>query len=99
MLRSPIEARGYRNINLDIRRLENREPCLLGDAHRLPFKDATLGMVVSKDNLEHFLEPWSVVKEVHRVLRAGGLSSGSPLYIPSMAMTFIGTASWGCGIY
>jgi hypothetical protein len=29
-------------------------------------------MVVSKDILEHFLEPWIVVKEGHRVLKGGG---------------------------
>jgi SAM-dependent methyltransferase len=29
-------------------------------------------MVVSKDTLEHFLEPWIAVKEVHRVLKEGG---------------------------
>ena len=72
MLRSPLQACGYRYINVDVRRLENGEPSLLGDAHRLPFKDATLDMVVSKDTLEHFLEPWIVVQEVHRVLKEGG---------------------------
>jgi SAM-dependent methyltransferase len=29
-------------------------------------------MVVSKDTFEHFLEPWEVVKEVHRILKDGG---------------------------
>ena len=48
MLRSPLQAHGYRYINVDVRRLENGEPSLLGDAHRLPFKDATLDMVVAK---------------------------------------------------
>jgi len=72
MLRAPLQARGYRYINLDVRYLGNGEPSLLGDAHRLPFKDATLDMVVSKDTLEHFLEPWIVVKEVLRVLKEGG---------------------------
>lgn len=72
ILRSALQARGYRYINLDIRRFGNGEPSLLGDAHQLPFKDCILDMVVSKDTLEHFLEPWIVVKEVHRVLKVGG---------------------------
>ena len=72
MLRQSLQERGYHYINLDIRCFENGEPSLIGDAHRLPFKDAAVDMVVSKDTLEHFLEPWIVVKEVYRVLRVGG---------------------------
>jgi SAM-dependent methyltransferase len=72
MLRSPLQARGYRYINLDNRCLGNSEPSLLGDAHYLPFADASVDLVVSKDTLEHFLEPWGVVQEVHRVLKVGG---------------------------
>lgn len=73
MLRSPIQARGYRYINLDVRDFGNGEPSLVGDAHRLPFHNATLDMVVSKDTLEHFLDPWGVVQEIHRVLKDEGL--------------------------
>jgi SAM-dependent methyltransferase len=72
MLRQPLQERGYHYINLDIRRLENGEPSLIGDAHRLPFRDAAVDLVVSKDTLEHFIDPWGVVKEVHRVLNVGG---------------------------
>jgi SAM-dependent methyltransferase len=71
-LRQPLQERGYRYINLDIQHLEPREPSLLSDAHRLPFKDASLDRVVSKDTLEHFLAPYDVVREVHRVLKEGG---------------------------
>jgi SAM-dependent methyltransferase len=72
MLRRPLRERGYGYINLDVHHFGNGEPSLVGDAHWLPFKDATLDMVVSKDTLEHFLNPSAVVSEVHRVLRAGG---------------------------
>jgi SAM-dependent methyltransferase len=72
MLRRPMEERGYHYINLDIHRFGNGEPSLIGDAHRLPFVDTCLDLVVSKDTLEHFLEPWVVVHEVHRVLKVGG---------------------------
>jgi SAM-dependent methyltransferase len=72
MLRQPLQERGYHYINLDIKHFGNTEPSLVGDAHRLAFKDASVDLVVSKDTLEHFLEPWVVVKEVHRVLKVGG---------------------------
>jgi SAM-dependent methyltransferase len=71
-LRQPLENLGYRYINLDIRQFENGEPSLTGDAHTLPFKDASFDLVVSKDTLEHFVDPWTVVKEVHRVLKQQG---------------------------
>src|SRR5262245_45844689 len=81
MLRQPLEERGYRYVNLDIQRFGNAEPSLIGDAHCLPFKDGMLDMVVSKDTLEHFLQPWLVVKEVHRVLKKGGLFA---IWVPFM---------------
>jgi SAM-dependent methyltransferase len=72
LLRQPLQERGYHYINLAIRHFENREPSLLGDTHQLPFNDASLDKVVSKDTLEHFLAPYKVVREVHRVLKGGG---------------------------
>jgi SAM-dependent methyltransferase len=72
MLRQPLQKRGYHYINLDVHRFENGEPSLIGDAHHLPFKDAALDVVVSKDTLEHFLEPGIAANEVHRVLKEGG---------------------------
>ncbi len=71
LLRQALQDRGYQYINLDIRGFGHGEPSLIADAHRLPFKDATLDLVVSKDTLEHFLEPSVVVREVRRVLKRG----------------------------
>jgi SAM-dependent methyltransferase len=59
-------------VNLDIQRCKNGEPSTISDAHSLPFRDASFQLVVSKDTLEHFLQPWTVVREVHRVLRDQG---------------------------
>jgi SAM-dependent methyltransferase len=69
-LRQPLQKHGYQYINLDIRRFGELEPTLIGDVHRLPFKEATLDVVISKDTLEHFLNPWAVAKEVHRTLKS-----------------------------
>ncbi|MDI6631230.1 MAG: class I SAM-dependent methyltransferase, partial [Thermoanaerobacteraceae bacterium] len=71
-LRQPLEKLGYRYLNLDIQRFNERNPDLIGDAHQLPFKDSVFQAVISKDSLEHFAEPWKVVREVHRVLKDGG---------------------------
>jgi SAM-dependent methyltransferase len=45
-----------------------------GDVNEpLPFEDASFDGVVLKDLLEHVDDPVAVVREVHRVLRPGGL--------------------------
>lgn len=72
LLRHALEARSYRYSNLDVRHFGRGEPSLAGDAQRLPCKDASMDVVISKDTLAHFLEPWVVVKEVHRVLKTDG---------------------------
>ena len=72
ILRQPIEKLGYAYVNFDIQQFEKCEPLIVGDAHRLPFKDLSFNIVVSKDSLEHFSQPWVVIGEVHRVLKDGG---------------------------
>jgi len=72
-LREPLEKLGYSYVNLDTRKFDNGEPTVVGDAHAMPFENASFDLVVSKDTLEHFDQPWTVVKEVYRVLKPGGL--------------------------
>jgi len=72
MLQQPLEKLGYNYVNIDIQQFEKGKPWIVGDAHKLPFKDLSFTMVVSKDSLEHFSQPWVAIREVHRVLKAGG---------------------------
>jgi SAM-dependent methyltransferase len=46
---------------------------LVTDAHRLPFEDGVFDGVWVQAVLEHVLEPATIVDEIHRVLRRGGL--------------------------
>lgn len=46
---------------------------LLADAHRLPLRDGSVDAVWIQSVLEHALEPWRIVEEIHRVLKPGGL--------------------------
>ena len=48
-------------------------PFLLGDAVALPFGPASLDVVRAKEVIEHLTHPMSMLREVHRVLRPGGL--------------------------
>ncbi|MEB3830086.1 class I SAM-dependent methyltransferase [Phormidium sp. CCY1219] len=72
-LREPLEKLGYSYINLDTRKFDNGEPTIVGDAHAMPFENASFDLVISKDTLEHFLDPFQSVKEVYRILKPGGL--------------------------
>jgi uncharacterized protein YbaR (Trm112 family) len=45
---------------------------VVGDAHRLPFKDASLDGVISTALLEHVEQPEAILKEMRRVTKPGG---------------------------
>jgi SAM-dependent methyltransferase len=51
----------------------------LADAHQVPLKDGSVDGVLIQAVLEHVLDPQTVVAEIHRVLRLGGLVyAGTP---------------------
>lgn len=43
------------------------------DAHQLPFADGTFDGVVAQAVLEHVVDPWLCVEEMHRVLKPSGI--------------------------
>lgn len=45
----------------------------VADAHRTPLADASVDAVWVQAVLEHVLDPWRVVGEIHRILRPGGV--------------------------
>jgi SAM-dependent methyltransferase len=45
---------------------------LVADAHRLPFREAALDMVLSLSVLEHLRQPFEASDEMYRVLKPGG---------------------------
>jgi SAM-dependent methyltransferase len=44
----------------------------LASAEALPFRTASLGLVVSQEVVEHLADPWGAVAEAARVLKPGG---------------------------
>ena len=46
---------------------------VLADGHFLPFRDASFDGVSIQAVLEHVLDPYTVVLEIHRVLKPGGI--------------------------
>ena|GEM_PF-1414875 len=49
------------------------------DVHHLSFADGSVGTVISLETLEHVADPLRAVREMHRVLRPGGLLAISSL--------------------
>jgi len=62
-----IESFGWEWIGLDLQFSKNLS--ILADAHILPFRERVFGMVVCFSALEHFEDPWKVLREVCRVLK------------------------------
>lgn len=60
---------GVRYYGLDI---TSRATHVRGDAHRLPFRDASVDWVLLVATLEHVVDPARVLSEAHRVLRPNG---------------------------
>lgn len=52
---------------------------LVGDAHEhlRAFKDASFDLVVASHVLEHLVDPWATVREIHRVLAPSGKLIGA----------------------
>jgi ubiquinone/menaquinone biosynthesis C-methylase UbiE len=57
------------------------KPHMLGDIQKLPFKDKSVDSIYCGAVLEHVPEPWTAIKEIHRVLADKGVVV---VYIPFM---------------
>lgn len=49
-----------------------RKPEVVGDAHELPFEDASFSLVLCTEVLEHLVDPPKAISEMRRVLKPGG---------------------------
>ena len=49
-----------------------RHTDVVGDAHHLPFRDATFDRVFAFNVFEHLADPEAAAQEIHRVLKPGG---------------------------
>lgn len=78
LFRAVAGPTGLEYIGLDVR---GNPPGLLGDAHALPFRDASIDFVLALSVLEHVRYPLVMLREVRRVLRPGGLLIGSVAFL------------------
>jgi SAM-dependent methyltransferase len=57
---------------------------LICDGHDIPFADGTFDGVVAQAVLEHVVDPFRVVDEIHRVLKPGGLVYGETAFVQAV---------------
>ena len=57
------------------------DPDILVDAHALPFKDTSFDLIMSMAVLEHLANPDVVMGEAYRVLKPGGIFTGSVAFL------------------
>ncbi len=73
-----VQGLGHRYVGMDA---DASGADVRGDAHRLPFRDAAFDHVAANAVLEHVCDPAAATREVARVLRPGGVFSGSAAFL------------------
>jgi SAM-dependent methyltransferase len=73
-----LESTGFTYVGLDT---AGRGPQILGDAHRLPFVDSSIDVVVAISLLEHLRAPAVALDEIRRCLRPGGTLIGTVAFL------------------
>jgi ubiquinone/menaquinone biosynthesis C-methylase UbiE len=68
---------------------------VLGDAEGLPFCDESFDVIFSLETLEHLIDPSAALREVHRVLRAGGMLL---LSVPVRSGLNVVLSTWWTGL-
>jgi len=79
---APLHHLGFRYVGIDY---DSPAADLLGDAHAIPFADASFDCVMAYAVLEHLHHPFLAMHEVTRVLKPGGwfigtVSQGEPFH-------------------
>jgi SAM-dependent methyltransferase len=71
-MRPLVERKGWRYVLLDARPAANGSQMVCGDAQTLPFHNNLFSLIIIKDALEHFWNPWKAMEEIRRVLKGAG---------------------------
>ena len=71
---SDLAAAGFRVRSVDVEAHASKFPVEVYDGHHLPLEDASCDIVFSSNVLEHIPHVDDFQKEIHRVLRTGGLA-------------------------
>lgn len=77
--RELLTARGYAVETLDITRDNGADYAGTAEATGLP--DASFDLVLCTQVLEHCMNPWAAVREIHRILRPGGYAMVSAPHV------------------
>lgn len=73
-------------------------PDVFGDAHNLPFKDKSFGLILSQAVIEHLYDPFAAVKEIYRVSSVGAITLAESAFMQplhAVPFHFFNTTKWG----
>ena len=73
-------------------------PDIFGDAHYLPFKDQSFGLILSQAVIEHLYDPFAATREIHRVSATGALTLAESAFMQplhAVPFHFFNTTRWG----
>lgn len=88
----PLEHLGMNYVGVDV---AGDGPDFYADAHAVPFNDLTFDCVFSYAVLEHLHSPWSVMREIERILKPGGIYIGSVSQGEPFHDSFFHMTAWG----
>jgi len=88
-----ISKLGYKWIGLDVLKAEGVD--IMGDVHELPIKNDVFDLVVMRCAIEHFINPWKALSEVHRILQNDGYVCGTVSFLEPFHKSYYHFSHWG----
>jgi ubiquinone/menaquinone biosynthesis C-methylase UbiE len=89
-----LQALGFRVVSLDINPTYAGVD-VIGDAHALPFREASIDCIATFQVLEHLKLPWVAITEVARVLKPDGQLIGSVAFLKEFHGSYFHMTHWG----
>jgi SAM-dependent methyltransferase len=86
-----IEKLGYKYLGFDC---DDPGAPIVGDAHAIPFFSNSFDLATADVVMEHFRQPWIVIREVFRILKPGGYYQGRVAFMECFHDSYFHMTHW-----